>query len=93
VVTLPASGGRHPQYTGTRFYEAEALRCGWSVQQLDRQIPGQFYTRVLLSKNKRVMLEKGSVARRALEGDADGNAIISSGHRNEPIRQRRSVVA
>lgn len=41
------------------FYEAEALRGGWSVRQLDRQIGSQFYTRALLSKNKRVMLEKG----------------------------------
>jgi predicted nuclease of restriction endonuclease-like (RecB) superfamily len=42
------------------FYEAEALRGGWSVRQLDRQIGSQFYTRALLSKNKRAMLEKGS---------------------------------
>lgn len=42
------------------FYEAEALRGGWPVRQLDRQISSQFYTRVLLSKNKRAMLEKGS---------------------------------
>lgn len=42
------------------FYEAEALRGGWSVRQLDRQIGSQFYTRTLLSKNKRTMLEKGS---------------------------------
>ncbi len=42
------------------FYEAEALRGGWSVRQLDRQISSQFYTRALLSKNKRAMLEKGS---------------------------------
>ncbi|MDP3287562.1 MAG: PDDEXK nuclease domain-containing protein, partial [Methyloversatilis sp.] len=41
------------------FYEAEALRGGWSVRQLDRQIGSQFYTRALLSKNKRDMLEKG----------------------------------
>ena len=40
------------------FYEAEALRGGWSV----RQIGSQFYTRALLSKNKRAMLEKGSQA-------------------------------
>jgi predicted nuclease of restriction endonuclease-like (RecB) superfamily len=38
------------------FYEAEALRGGWSVRQLDRQIGSQFYTRVLLSRNKRAML-------------------------------------
>ncbi|RDV00237.1 PDDEXK nuclease domain-containing protein [Trinickia dinghuensis] len=42
------------------FYEGEALRGGWSVRQLDRQIATQFYTRALLSKNKRAMLEKGS---------------------------------
>ncbi len=41
------------------FYETEALRGGWSVRQLDRQIGSQFYTRALLSKNKRAMLEKG----------------------------------
>lgn len=28
-----------------RFYEAEALRGGWSVRQLDRQIGSQFYER------------------------------------------------
>ena len=44
------------------FYEAEALRGGWSVRQLDRQISSQFHTRAMLSKNKRAMLEKGSKA-------------------------------
>lgn len=44
------------------FYETEALRGGWSVRQLSRQMDTQFYTRTLLSKNKRAMLEKGSVA-------------------------------
>ena len=44
------------------FYEAEALRGGWSVKQLDRQISSQFYTRALLSKNKAAMLQKGSSA-------------------------------
>jgi hypothetical protein len=34
------------------FYETEALRCGWSVRQLDRQIATQFYERTSLSKNK-----------------------------------------
>jgi predicted nuclease of restriction endonuclease-like (RecB) superfamily len=41
------------------FYEAEALRCGWSVRQLDRQIATQFYERTLLSRNKAAMLRKG----------------------------------
>jgi predicted nuclease of restriction endonuclease-like (RecB) superfamily len=41
------------------FYETEALRGGWTVRQLARQINTQFYTRTLLSRNKRAMLEKG----------------------------------
>ncbi|EOG4616491.1 YhcG family protein [Pseudomonas aeruginosa] len=44
-----------------RFYEAEALRGGWSVRQLDRQINSQFYERTALSKNKAAMLVKGAV--------------------------------
>jgi hypothetical protein len=35
-----------------RFYETEALRGGWSVRQLDRQINAQFYERTALSKNR-----------------------------------------
>lgn len=42
-----------------RFYEAEALRGGWSVRQLDRQIDSQFYERTALSKNKAAMHTKG----------------------------------
>ena len=41
------------------FYEAEALRCGWSVRQLDRQIATSFYERTLLSRNKAAVLVKG----------------------------------
>ena len=41
------------------FYETEALRGGWSVRQLDRQISSQFYERTALSKNKAAMLTKG----------------------------------
>lgn len=41
-----------------RFYEAEAIRAGWSVRQLDRQIGSQFYERIALSRNKAVLLEK-----------------------------------
>jgi predicted nuclease of restriction endonuclease-like (RecB) superfamily len=44
------------------FYEAEALRGGWSVRQLNRQISTQFYERTALSKRKAVMLTKGQVA-------------------------------
>jgi predicted nuclease of restriction endonuclease-like (RecB) superfamily len=48
-----------------RFYETEALRGGWSVRQLDRQIGSLFYERTALSKNKVAMLTKGSQPRRA----------------------------
>jgi predicted nuclease of restriction endonuclease-like (RecB) superfamily len=40
------------------FYETEALRAGWSVRQLDRQIQAQFYERTALSRNKAAMLAK-----------------------------------
>lgn len=44
-----------------KFYKAEATRAGWSVRQLDRQIGGQFYERIALSKNKAGMLERAEV--------------------------------
>jgi len=40
------------------FYETEALRCGWSVRQLHRQIGSQFYERIARSRNKAAMLQK-----------------------------------
>lgn len=45
-----------------QFYETEALRCGWSVRQLDRQIGSQFYERIALSRNKAAMLKKAERA-------------------------------
>jgi len=44
------------------FYETEALRSGWSVRQLDRQISSQFYERIALSQNKAAMLQKSEPA-------------------------------
>ena len=41
------------------FYETEALRGGWSVRQLDRQIGSQFYERTALSRNRAAMLTRG----------------------------------
>jgi predicted nuclease of restriction endonuclease-like (RecB) superfamily len=43
-----------------RFYETEAVRGGWSVRQLDRQISTLFYERTALSKDKAAMLIKGA---------------------------------
>jgi predicted nuclease of restriction endonuclease-like (RecB) superfamily len=48
---------RNPE--ARRFYEAEALRGGWKVRQLDRQIRTQFYERTALSRNKAAMLRRG----------------------------------
>jgi predicted nuclease of restriction endonuclease-like (RecB) superfamily len=42
------------------FYQAEALRGGWSVRQLQRQMDSQFYERTALSRNKAAMLARGS---------------------------------
>ncbi len=46
-----------------RFYETEALRGGWSVRQLTRQVDSMFYERTALSRNKAAMLAKGAVAK------------------------------
>ena len=42
-----------------RFYEGEALRGGWNIRQLDRQIGTQFYERMALSRNKATILRQG----------------------------------
>jgi predicted nuclease of restriction endonuclease-like (RecB) superfamily len=47
---------KHPE--ARTFYETEALRSGWSIRQLDRQIGSQFYERMALSHNRAAMLEK-----------------------------------
>jgi predicted nuclease of restriction endonuclease-like (RecB) superfamily len=47
------------------FYETEALRSGWSVRQLDRQIATQFFQRTQLSRNKTAIVRRGHVP----EGD------------------------
>ena len=46
-----------------RFYETEALRGGWSVRQLDRQISSQFYERTAMSRNRAAMLSGGQQQR------------------------------
>lgn len=61
-VRLMQVGNEHAR----EFYEKEALRGGWTVRQLDRQIGSRFYDRTALSKNKVAMLTKGA---RAKPGD------------------------
>lgn len=41
------------------FYESEAIRGGWSVRQLDRQISTQFYERAVRSKRPQALLARG----------------------------------
>jgi predicted nuclease of restriction endonuclease-like (RecB) superfamily len=41
------------------FYESEAIRGGWSVRQLDRQISTQFFERTAHSKQQAAMLARG----------------------------------
>jgi predicted nuclease of restriction endonuclease-like (RecB) superfamily len=54
------------------FYEAEAVRGGWSVRQLDRQIATLFYERTLLSRDKAAMLTAGAAPR---PGEASGPEV------------------
>ena len=44
------------------FYESEAIRGGWSVRQLDRQISTQFFERSAHSKRPAAMLARGQQA-------------------------------
>ena len=41
------------------FYHTEAVRGGWTVKQLERQMNSQFFERTALSRNKAAMLVKG----------------------------------
>jgi uncharacterized protein DUF1016 len=45
------------------FYHSEALRGGWSVRQLQRQMDSQFYERAALSRNKAAILSMGGCVR------------------------------
>ena len=60
------------------FYEAEALRGGWSVRQLERQIASQFYERTALSRNKAAMLTKGGAA-------GPGDAVAAEEEVRDPL--------
>ncbi len=76
-----------------RFYEAEALRGGWSVRQLDRQINSLFYERTALSRNKAKLLTKGATAKHedALapeEGIKDPYVLEFLGLKDEYLRVR-----
>ncbi len=50
-----------PNHSARQFYEEEAIKGGWSVRQLDRQISTQFYERLSGSKRKGELLAKAQV--------------------------------
>lgn len=58
-VRLLSVGDQHAR----AFYEAEAVRGGWSSRQLDRQIATQFYERTARSPDPARLLAKGQRAR------------------------------
>jgi len=66
---FPLSWSHYVRLLGVRneharaFYGTEALRGGWTVRQLDRQIGSQFYERMALSRSKAAMLTKHAIAR------------------------------
>ncbi len=64
------------QDAGARsFYEIlEALRGGWSVRQLDRQVGSQFYERTALSRDKATA--PGRMAPRPQPSDAVGSEAM-----------------
>jgi predicted nuclease of restriction endonuclease-like (RecB) superfamily len=45
------------------FYETEAIRGGWSVRQLDRQIGTQFFERTAHSTRQAAILSRGRLSR------------------------------
>jgi len=49
-----------PNPRARAFYEAEAIRGGWSVRQLDRQIQTQFFERTSRSKHPDAMLARAN---------------------------------
>jgi len=54
-----------------QFYETEAVRGGWTLRQLERQINSQFYERTLLSRNQAKMLADGQKLRAGDEVSID----------------------
>jgi hypothetical protein len=73
------------------FYEAEALRGGWTVRQLDRQVSTQFYERTLLSRNKAAMLTYPPVGQRAFPSLTCPDRIAEVPGQNCTFHQRWAI--
>jgi hypothetical protein len=66
-----------------QFYEDEALRGGWSVRQLDRQIATLFYERAKRSKRKLIARERPEDALSAQEEIRDPFVLEFLGLKDE----------
>lgn len=44
--------------TARHFYEKEAIACGWSKRELERQIDSFYYERLLASKDKKLLINE-----------------------------------
>jgi hypothetical protein len=90
---LLISRSRSPE--AMEFYHAEALRGGWSVRQLQRQIDSQFYERTALSRDKAKMLMAPQVTQRtAASASGPQDFLISSaefGHSTGELRTSRTT--
>lgn len=75
-----------------RFYEEEALRGGWSLRQLARQIGTQFYECTALSRNKAAMLQKGGMAlpedAACWKGRGRAGTFVGTFHERERLTNR-----
>nr|WP_321818324.1 MULTISPECIES: DUF1016 N-terminal domain-containing protein [unclassified Paraburkholderia] len=60
------------------FYESEALRQGWSVRQMDRQISSQLYERLALSRNKAALLARLTKHSREISSPQKRRYVIRS---------------
>lgn len=55
------------------FYEQEAIDCGWSKSQLERQIHSSYYQRIIANRGKSGLVAQG---RERLAGEAVGAGLI-----------------
>jgi hypothetical protein len=77
------------------FHEAEALRGGWSVRQLDRQIGAQSYERASLSRRKAAMLAKGQLSRgtAAVTAEKEVRAVPGGGVAGLSVGRRPIIIS
>ena len=63
------------------FYEQEAVECGWSKAQLERQIQSAYYQRIIANQDKAGLVS--SNRERLLGEHAPAETILKSPYVNE----------